>query len=199
MMLVAALYAFVAYLLWDRTDRKGLLLASFLAVLGFFVLAPRMHERYLYTALVVLIPLAIESPVALAMLGGLTITLLFNLVYIKKVLDTNSFLDARDTWAMVVSGVNVAIMGVGFWYGWQTIAQSQQIGKLSEIWRRVERRVTERAASREAVAAVTVSGESPQCPPWVRLDTIIVVALLAAAAFLRFYKIGHPNEIVFDE
>ena len=53
MTLVAALYAFVAYLLWAKPDRKGLLIASFIAILGFFVLAPRMHERYLYAALVV--------------------------------------------------------------------------------------------------------------------------------------------------
>ena len=123
MALVAALYAFVAYLLWARPDRKGLLLASFIAVLGFFVLAPRMHERYLYAALVILIPLAVESPIALGIYACLTITFLFNLIYVKKVLDTNSFLDARDTWAMMASAVNVAVLGVSLWYGWQVISQ----------------------------------------------------------------------------
>ena len=196
MALVAALYAFVAYLLWARPDRKGLLMAAFIAILGFFVLAPRMHERYLYAALVVLIPLAIESPVALAMYAGLTVTLMFNLVYVKKVLDTNSFLDARDPWAMAASALNVALLGVSLWYGWQAISQSQPVGRLSDMWRRVELLVTERAPAREAAIS---AGESSGCPPWVELDTVILVALLVAAAFLRFYKIGHPNEIVFDE
>jgi Gpi18-like mannosyltransferase len=196
MFLVAALYAFVAYLLWARTDRKGLFLASFLAILGFFVLAPRMHERYLYAALVFLVPIAVQSPLALGLLGCLSATFMFNLVYIKKVLDTNSFLDARDSWAMLVSGVNVAIMGVSLWSGWQAIAQSPPVGKLSDLWRRVERLSVERAAPRESAVN---TGEGRQCPPWERIDTIAMVLLLAVAAFLRFYRIGHPNEIVFDE
>jgi dolichyl-phosphate-mannose-protein mannosyltransferase len=35
--------------------------------------------------------------------------------------------------------------------------------------------------------------------PWLRMDTLIVVALVAIAAALRFWHIGHPPEIVFDE
>ena len=122
---------------------------------------------------------------------------MFNLVYVKKVLDTNSFLDARDPWAMVASAVNVALLGVSLWYGWQAISQSQPVGKFSDMWRRVERLATERAAplarppSAAARAANVRRGRG--------LDTIIVVALLVVAAFLRFYRIGHPNEIVFDE
>src|SRR5579885_1253220 len=139
MTLVAALYVVVAWMLWKRPDRKGLLLASFIAITGFFVVAPRMHERYLYPALVVLIPLAVDSPVALAILGGMTVTFLFNLIYVKKVLDTNSFLDARDPWAMTASGANVALFGASLWYAWQSVSQSQPVMKLSEMWRRVER------------------------------------------------------------
>jgi Gpi18-like mannosyltransferase len=195
--LVAALYAFIAYLLWTRPDRKGLFLASFLAITGFFVLAPRMHERYLYPALVILIPLAIESPLALGIFGGMTLTFLFNLIYVKKVLDTNSFLDARDPWAMAASGANVVLFGVSLWYGWRTISLSQPVMKLSELWRRVERLATEPVS--RSTAAVGGSAEGSQCPPWERLDTIIVAALLVVAVFLRFYRIGHPNEIVFDE
>jgi Gpi18-like mannosyltransferase len=195
MALVTLMYAFVAYLLWRRLDRKGLFAASFLAITGFFVLAPRMHERYLYPALVILIPLAIESPLALSILGGLTVTFLLNLIYVKKVLDTNSFLDARDPWAMAASGANVALFGAGLWYGWQTLSQSQPAMKLSEFWRRVERLASEPAAPRPVAAG----DDGLRCPPWQRLDTIIIVAFLAVAAFLRFYRIGHPNEIVFDE
>ncbi|HKD66442.1 MAG TPA: phospholipid carrier-dependent glycosyltransferase [Candidatus Binataceae bacterium] len=195
MALVAVLYAVIAYLLWARPDRKGLFLASFLAITGFFVLAPRMHERYLYPALVVLIPLAVESPAALGIFAGLTVTFLFNLIYVKKVLDTNSFLDARDSWAMAASAANVVLFGASLWYGWQAISDSQPVMKFSELWRRVERLATPPAAAQPVAAGA----EGVQCPPWERLDTLIVVALLVVAVFLRFYRIGHPNEIVFDE
>jgi hypothetical protein len=195
MTLVAVLYVFVAWLLWKKADRKGLLLSAFIAITGFFIFAPRMHERYLYPALVVLIPLAIESPMALGILGGMTATFLFNLIYVKKVLDTNSFLDARDSWAMLASAANVAIFGASVWYGWRTVAESEPVIKISELWRRLERLTTQPAPRTVAVT----SAEGYQCPPWERLDTIIIGALLIVALFLRFYRIGHPNDIVFDE
>ncbi len=195
MTLVAAMYALVAYLLWRRSDGTGLLLASFVAITGFFVLAPRMHERYLYPALVILIPLAIESPAALAIFGALTLTFLFNLIYVKKILDTNSFLDARDGWAMLASSVNVVIFGASLWYGWRTVEHSQPAMKLSEIWRRFEIAANQPTARSAPPAGV----EGRQYPPWQRVDTVIISALLIAAVFLRFYRLGHPNEIVFDE
>ena len=35
--------------------------------------------------------------------------------------------------------------------------------------------------------------------PWTRFDTIAISALTLAAALLRFWHLGHPGEIVFDE
>jgi dolichyl-phosphate-mannose-protein mannosyltransferase len=35
--------------------------------------------------------------------------------------------------------------------------------------------------------------------PWLKSDTIVIVALTLAAAVLRFWHLGHPPEIVFDE
>ena len=35
--------------------------------------------------------------------------------------------------------------------------------------------------------------------PWLTIDTIIVVILVAVAGMLRFWNLDHPNELVFDE
>ena len=61
MTMLGPLYAFVAWMLWRRPDRRNLLFASFLAIFGFFMLAPRMHERYFYAAVVFALPLALEE------------------------------------------------------------------------------------------------------------------------------------------
>ena len=35
--------------------------------------------------------------------------------------------------------------------------------------------------------------------PWLPIDTIMLVLLVAVAAALRFWNLNHPNELVFDE
>ena len=41
--------------------------------------------------------------------------------------------------------------------------------------------------------------EPASAPPWIATDTIIISILLIAAAVTRFWHLGHPAEIVFDE
>jgi hypothetical protein len=43
-------------------------------IFGFFMLAPRMHERYIYAAIVLAAPLAFESPLMTGMFVLLTLT-----------------------------------------------------------------------------------------------------------------------------
>jgi dolichyl-phosphate-mannose--protein O-mannosyl transferase/Gpi18-like mannosyltransferase len=108
MSMLVPLYLFVAWILWRRADRRNLLFASFLAIFGFFMLAPRMHERYFYAAVVFALPLAFEEPVMLGVFILLTLTCLFNLWYVLRTLQTTVFLDSRDTIAMAASLLNLA-------------------------------------------------------------------------------------------
>ena len=66
MSLLVPLYAFVAWILWRGRTPTRLLFASFIAIFGFFMVAPRMHERYLYPAIALAVPLALEAPEMLA-------------------------------------------------------------------------------------------------------------------------------------
>ncbi len=59
--LLVPLYAFVGWRLWNERSPRGMMFAIFAAVFGFFMLAPRMHERYLYAGLVFAAPLAVEG------------------------------------------------------------------------------------------------------------------------------------------
>jgi dolichyl-phosphate-mannose-protein mannosyltransferase len=52
---------------------------------------------------------------------------------------------------------------------------------------------------RGRIAAERVAAPSSNPIPWINRDTTLLVGLVAIAAAIRFYDIGHPPEIVFDE
>ena len=117
MSLLVPLYAFVAWILWRGRTPTRLLFASFIAIFGFFMVAPRMHERYLYPAIALSVPLALEAPEMLAVFVILTITCFINLAYILHTLNTVVFLDSRDGLAMATSALNVVALGLAVYWG----------------------------------------------------------------------------------
>jgi 4-amino-4-deoxy-L-arabinose transferase-like glycosyltransferase len=190
MSLLVPLYGFVAGVLWRKRTRTTLIYAAFITIFGFFMVAPRMHERYLYPALVFAIPLALESPEMLALFAILSLTCLFNLAYVLHVLQTIVFLDSRDVLAMAASAINVVLLGLAVYYGIARLEGAPQ------------------SKFNVADFARTLFPERPVDPtleqqpallPWTRFDTVAVLSLLAIGALTRFWHLGHPNEIVFDE
>jgi len=190
MSLLVPLYAFVAWILWRGRTPTHLLFAAFVAIFGFFMVAPRMHERYLYPAIALAVPLALEAPEMLAIFVILSITCLINLAYILHTLNTVVFLDARDGLAMATSAFNVAALALAVYYGvarlqdasGATAAVSAFFGRFA-MPRQIEDYVDEPSAA----------------PAWIATDTIVISALLIVAAITRFWHLGHPAEIVFDE
>ncbi len=191
MSLLAPLYAYVAWILWRGRTPARLLFASFIAIFGFFMVAPRMHERYLYPAITLAVPLALEAPEMLAVFVMVSLTCLINLVYVLHTLKTVVFLDARDGLAMATSALNVAALGLAVYYG---AARMQERSGASSV-------VGEFFARFATPRPVEESVEEPpaSAPPWLAADTLIISALLIAAAVTRFWHLGHPAEIVFDE
>jgi Gpi18-like mannosyltransferase/predicted membrane-bound dolichyl-phosphate-mannose-protein mannosyltransferase len=198
MSLLVPLYAFVAWIVWRRRSPRTLIYATFITIFGFFMLAPRMHERYLYPAIVFAIPLALESIEMLAVFAALSLTCLFNLAYILHTLQTVVFLDARDTLAMTASALNLVIFGVAVLYG-ATALEGAAGGtiRLGAMLRRLA--PGSKAAERGAADVTSVDEEGAAPLQWIRADTIIVAALVIAAVATRFWRLGTPGEIVFDE
>jgi dolichyl-phosphate-mannose-protein mannosyltransferase len=195
--LLAALYLFVAWTLWKRQTIRAMLYASFIAIFGFFMLAPRMHERYLYPALAFIVPLAIAEPAMLALFGVLTLTGLFNLAYIKHTLDTIVFLDGRDRLAMLTSAINVIAFGFALsLYPGQAEAAAERAPMLASIESWFARR---RPAGGSGSLAPEPREASTPPLPWIAIDSLILIVLLAGAACVRLWKLGRPPDIVFDE
>ncbi len=190
MSLLALLFAWIGYLVWRKPSPERLNLGILLALFGSFMFAPRMHERYLYPALVFLIPLVLETPILGIVLGALTLTFLLNLADVMWILETKpvTFFAPHDTAAMIISAVNLLAfaalvpyaMGAGFF-------ERATFGK---AWRKLSWRNEQ---------AVTTEPQDPVAPPWLRADTIIIASLIVIAAAIRFWRLWFPAEIVFDE
>lgn len=213
MVLLVPLYGFVAWVIWRNPGRRNLFFAAFIALFGFFMFAPRMHERYLYSAVVFAIPLAIEEPAMLAVFGLLTLTCLFNLAYVLQTLRTTVFLDPRDLPAMAASILNLFAFAIAAGYGYARSGVKKK-GEVMEEGIATASESAQGLAPEDQMegwlAATLTALRAHQRPgvgwaetlaplPWAKIDAALMLILVSGAAGLRFWHIGHPTEIVFDE
>ena len=197
--LLVPLYAYIGWRLWRERTPRAFMFAIFAAVFGFFMLAPRMHERYLYAALVFAAPLAIEGAEMAVVFAILTATCLCNLAYVLATLKTTIFLDSRDSFAMALSAINLLALALAADYGLGLAAGA------GPLWRRLIGAGGGRATARSTAAGASAAKITRVAPqplvsiPWIRADWIALIALVAAAAATRLWRLGFPAEIVFDE
>jgi dolichyl-phosphate-mannose-protein mannosyltransferase len=116
MALSACVLLFSLYLLWRRRSSRALMLAAFIALFGNFIFSPRMHERYLYPALIFLVPAAIETPFMMGVFAAVTLSALFNLGYVLHIARTTGYLVAHDPVAMAASAFNLILFGATLTY-----------------------------------------------------------------------------------
>lgn len=109
--LVLAVLALSCVVVWRNPSPSALMLAIALALLGEFMFGTRIHERYLYPALVFFVPVAFEGLFWLGTFALLTLSYLFNLAYTLHVYRTVNWLDVHSPPAMLVSALNLMIFG----------------------------------------------------------------------------------------
>jgi Gpi18-like mannosyltransferase len=116
--LTGAVYLIASYLIWRARSARAAWLAIFVALFGFFMFAPRMHERYLYYPLVFLIPIALETGVLTSIFTVVSATFLFNLIYIKHLTDTSSYFPDHPNAALIAAAsINLAVFFAVTAYG----------------------------------------------------------------------------------
>ncbi len=126
--LVLAIYDFVAWLVLRRAGDRAATLAAFIAVLGFFLFAPRMHERYAYAALVFLIPIALESPLLMTALLLLSAAYYSNLLYNMRAIEEMRFGASRD-WIVICGAlVNLTAFAGSVWYAVFKLPAQRSLG-----------------------------------------------------------------------
>jgi dolichyl-phosphate-mannose-protein mannosyltransferase len=117
LLLLSVLYLLAILIMWRGATARTLLYAAFLAYLGFFVLPTRIHERYLYFALALLTPLALDSWATITMYLALTITFLVNQYVTLRFLDNFSNAAQHDGYAAPVACINLAALAIAIVYG----------------------------------------------------------------------------------
>jgi Gpi18-like mannosyltransferase len=193
--LLIPLYSFVLWLLARNPVQRNFLFAAFIVIFGCFMFAPRMHERYAYPAVVFAIPLAFESRTMLAVFSIVTFTCLSNLATVLHILNAGIFLPSRDTFGMIISLANLlSFFAAAYCYARGANAENTASAAQLETW------LAAISASSRKIPAQRIRREEYFAHfDWLRADTIALVALVGAAAALRFWHLGHPAEIVFDE
>ncbi|HUO06296.1 MAG TPA: phospholipid carrier-dependent glycosyltransferase [Candidatus Binataceae bacterium] len=194
MSMLVPLYAFIAWILMRGRTPTRLMYASFLAIFGFFMIAPRMHERYLYPAIVLAVPLAFEAPEMLILFVLLSINFWVNLADVLRILTAGVFLDRHDGLAMVISSLNLVALTIAIHFGIKGLETDEESGvAIGTVFKKLTV-----ARPAEAPAIVEEPVMTP-APAWSRIDTLIISALLIFSGWFRYYRLWDPPEIVFDE
>ena len=130
--LVLATYVFVARLLLQHAGDRAATLGAFIGVLGFFLFAPRMHERYAYAALVFLIPSALESPLLMTALLLLSAAFYSNLLYGMRGIEELRF-GASRPWIVICGALlNLTVFAASVWYASYRLPALDSVGSASE-------------------------------------------------------------------
>ncbi|HZV78849.1 MAG TPA: phospholipid carrier-dependent glycosyltransferase [Candidatus Binatus sp.] len=171
----------------SREDAENsFIFASFLVMLGYFMLLTRMHERYIFTAVVLVTlvrPLGpIQRIATLALASTFMIDLFYGLYYLKT--------PSADLSPILVH--SMSIINVVSFFAVSSVYLIDEFDAAVKAW-------------------FAGGAKAPRAPPrrspqllegligFTRTDWWIVGGLTAATAFLLLYRIGAPNERIFDE
>jgi dolichyl-phosphate-mannose-protein mannosyltransferase len=111
-LLLACVCVLAGWILWAKRIERSLLFSAFLVYLGLFVLETRVHERYLYFAVVLLTPLVFASRATVVLWAVLTAAHFINIVYVKGLLDAGVPLYGSNPIATAVGIVNLTAFAV---------------------------------------------------------------------------------------
>ncbi|HEY0393724.1 MAG TPA: glycosyltransferase family 39 protein [Candidatus Elarobacter sp.] len=181
----------------QRRDDRALLEGAMLCALAFFVLATRMHERYVYGAFLLAMPLVAFGRAGLWSSIVLTVTMYLNLSYslfYQTVMEAKTAgVDATNLWPYVSHPAALANVILFFWLGYLYlgVAPEARAAAQPSPW---DERLREVAASarrwfdpREGTVALT------------RQDWLLILGFSAVAFVIAIVNFGWPRERYFDE
>jgi predicted membrane-bound dolichyl-phosphate-mannose-protein mannosyltransferase/DNA-binding beta-propeller fold protein YncE len=184
--------------LWRRRDVAAFLAAGTLAACAFYFLPTRAHERYLFPAFVLLLPLAAVRVRLLwpyvALTIGFALTLYFAFTrYAENDLKSPEWLEATLFSRSGQIAIALFMLGTAGLVGWRLLRGEARL----ERPRVVARPTTAVPAASRSVWRLPAALGPGRAPT--RRD--IAVALLVALTVLltRGYRLDHPRDMYFDE
>ncbi|MBV8721909.1 MAG: phospholipid carrier-dependent glycosyltransferase, partial [Candidatus Eremiobacteraeota bacterium] len=180
----------------QRRDDLAFLEAAMLVSLAFFVLATRMHERYVFNAFVLLVPLAAVALRYRIATAALSVTLLANLwysLYYARAMDAKWPIDATDIFPWLVHPMSAIVVATFFALGYLYLGR-----KAAEVQPRVS---APPGLQDRAIAWIGRAWFSPAqgLAMMTRADWIILGGFTLLAFVIDFMWYWNPNERYFDE
>ncbi|HEY2473476.1 MAG TPA: phospholipid carrier-dependent glycosyltransferase, partial [Candidatus Cybelea sp.] len=205
LLLVAAVALVVWRYLQDRSS-AALLEASAITTLAFFVLSTRMHERYLFNALlftIACLPFARRYLWgALALSVVLFANLIYSLQYLHAVTGNVPGLNEQNLWGPATSLLSLIAVGTFFWLGYLFLGGSESSVAAPVAGRPKPKSAEANAAGYEEQRNWSNHWYDPRAglaAMRAPLDYAIVAALGVGNFVLSFIGYWFPTEKVFDE
>jgi dolichyl-phosphate-mannose--protein O-mannosyl transferase len=196
----------VALVLWrylqERTPR-ALLEGCAVATIAFFVLATRMHERYLFNGLlftIVCIPFArryLWSAVALT--AVLFANLEYSLRYLQVVQNNVPGVNAQNLWGPATSVFSLIAVGVFFWLGYQFLGGEPAGSEAPSDAQPVSEAPAQSAFAAAAGVRRWYDPREGLVAMRAPLDYVLAAAFGVANFVLSFVGYWYPRDKVFDE
>jgi dolichyl-phosphate-mannose--protein O-mannosyl transferase len=201
--LVVAATALVVGRYLQRRDDRALLEGAMLCALAFFVLATRMHERYVYGAFLLAMPLIAFGRTGLISSAVLTVTMYANLAYslwYQTVMEQHiAGVDATDLWPFASHLAAFANVALFFWLGYRYlgVASEQPDATIAGILPR-------RAPGQSFVQWLAATGRGWFSPregivALTKVDRLLIGGFVIVAFAIPIVNYGWPNERIFDE
>ena len=192
--LVAAAAALIIARYLQRRDDAAFLEACMLVSLAFYTLATRMHERYIFNAFVLLIPLVPLGRRYMIATGALSVTFLANLwysLYYGRAMEGKWPVDATDIFPLLDHAMSAIVVVTFFVLGYMYLGAKAVEAKVEPGPTLLDRanlwigRVW--FAPSQGLTAMT------------RTDWIVVAGFTVCAFVVDFMWYWNPNERYFDE
>ncbi len=197
--LVLAATALIVGRYLQRRDDRALLEGAMLVALAFFVLATRMHERYIYGAFLFAMPLIAFGFTGLLSSIVLTVTLWLNLAYslaYQTVMESKiAGVDTTNLWPLISHPASLANVALFFWLGYLYLGRDDVVAaqpaaapaQLGRLWSEVASRARGWFDPREGIVGMT------------RADWLIAGGIAALAFVVAIVGYAWPPDKIFDE
>ena len=208
--LVVASTALVVGRYLQRRDDRALIEGAMIVALAFFTLATRMHERYVYGAFLLALPLVAFGRAGLWSALVLSVTTYLNLAYsfaYQTAMETHAQVDATNLWPLVSHPAALANVALFFYLGYRYLGglQSEPRGAtaLSDLAPAIPA-----AAGGSGIAALS-AGIAARLRGWFdpregiarlsRTDWLLMGGFVAVAFLVAVVNLAWPGEKIFDE
>lgn len=180
----------------QRRDDRALIEGAMIVALAFFTLATRMHERYVYGAFLLAMPLIAFGRTGLWTAIVLTVTTYLNLAYsfaYQTVMEAHTpGVDATNLWPLVSHPAALANVALFFWLGYRYLGgEVAAVGAGESAPAAALAALLQRARSwfdpREGIVRLT------------RTDWLLMGGFALLAFAVAVVNVGWPPEKIFDE